>query len=386
MSPKDKSKDLNNDGITHESLEKETLFKETDDWENIKSKEFQLEFSLSPKKAEFVKDILKGINEMLVKEFTKEEIINTVVSAGVFDVAGATRFVNGAIIRYNSELNKNLLEIKALDNIIKSNKDNVFAWYKKGSILYELKKYDEAIECLDESIRLNSGFTAARDYKDLAIEKLKNQKESIRNSINTNGNRDIKIIDRKLVIKFYDDIKKEEIYTCERLLAMVDSGFDNSDNIKENKISVNYSGSGLSVDIIAKDFIGYWKKIVYNLGEENQFGYNLERNIEEMIKKGIKKDDDIFREHRNDINIKIINECRRSKKNYISTLQTHPKIPFSLVNLKVSWGGENTYAPLTVFSFLHHIVQNLSINELKNFNDVIKLYPKEGLDFYIKNY
>lgn len=196
--------------------------------------------------------------------------------------------------------------------------------------------------------------------------------------------------DRTLIIKFYDKIQRnkaldEKFKNLNNLLNSLDhTDQSHSNNVKENTISVNYSGIDSSVDIISKDFIGYWKKIIYNLGGENQFGFNLEKFIEEIIKDGFKKEDNIFSKYRNDLNIKIIKEDPRFKKIYKSTLNINPNIPFSLVYLKCSWGGENTYAPLSVVAFLQYIVQNLSTSELKNFIDAIKLYPENGLEFYMK--
>ena len=161
--------------------------------------------------------------------------------------------------------------------------------------------------------------------------------------------------DRKLIIKFYDNIQREKLFTISDWQKATESVGGNlskyRENLKENKISVNYSGLNSTVEIISKDFIGYWKKIVYNLGDRSQEGYDLEKGIEEIIKNGVINENDIFGKHRSDIKIKIVDESFRSNKIYSSSLQTKQGFPFNLVNLKCSWGEENTYAPLTVFSF-----------------------------------
>ena len=192
---------------------------------------------------------------------------------------------------------------------------------------------------------------------------------------------------RKLIIKFYDNIQREKLFTISDWQKATESVNGNlsryQDNLKENKISVNYSGLNSTVDIISKDLIGYWKKIVYNIGERSEVGYALEKDIETIIENGVVNRNNLFKSHRPDINIKIVEESFRSNKIYSSSLQTKQGFPFSLVNLKCSRGEENTYAPLTVFSFLHHIVQNLPNSELINLSNILKNYPKGRLSSFM---
>jgi len=53
-------------------------------------------------------------------------------------------------------------------------------WYNKGLALYNLRKYDEAIKCCDEAIRINPEYADAWYFKGIALDNLGEYDEAIK--------------------------------------------------------------------------------------------------------------------------------------------------------------------------------------------------------------
>jgi tetratricopeptide (TPR) repeat protein len=82
-----------------------------------------------------------------VFEITKEE--GDELEIGICHRKGANRFDEDTREKHNLEA------IKIFDSILEKNKSNSEAWYEKSLCYWNLKKYDDAIECLKESIKIN---------------------------------------------------------------------------------------------------------------------------------------------------------------------------------------------------------------------------------------
>jgi hypothetical protein len=172
---------------------------------------------------------------------------------------------------------------------------------------------------------------------------------------------------RKLMIKFYDNPNTDDLNIL----------------LKDKDASISYNGIRESVDIIVRDFIGYWKKISYNLSDASQEGLNLDRSVKSIIKSGINKEINVLYDEKPGFSVNIVNERLRAIKVYQSILEDSSKIPFSLVFLKCSWGGEEYYAPKSVLIFLDLIIRNLSEDQLQVFNNESTRICNERLENYI---
>ena len=53
-------------------------------------------------------------------------------------------------------------------------------YYKKGIALYSLAKYEEAVECFDEAIRIDENFTDAINAKGRTLRELGRTEEAIK--------------------------------------------------------------------------------------------------------------------------------------------------------------------------------------------------------------
>lgn len=69
--------------------------------------------------------------------------------------------------------------IMCLDEIIKLNPDSYTLWYVKGKILIDLKRYDESLECFDKSFELNSKHDLSLTTKGVALAHLKRFKKAL---------------------------------------------------------------------------------------------------------------------------------------------------------------------------------------------------------------
>jgi len=172
---------------------------------------------------------------------------------------------------------------------------------------------------------------------------------------------------RNLIVKFYDDPNTND----EDIL------------LKEKDASIIYSGSYADTYALARDFIGYWKKISYNLSGLSEEGSNLNQKLNNLISQGIKKDTNVLKDYRPGFSINIVEDKFRAVKAYKSVLEDNVNIPFSLVNLKCSYGGENFYAPKSVLLFLDLIIRSLTKNNLEIFNDEVKKNYYKNLEDYI---
>ena len=185
--------------------------------------------------------------------------------------------------------------------------------------------------------------------------------------------------DREIIIKFLDKIPRSD--ETERAIYNNDF-YALINNNREKQIYVYYSGINLDIRIIAKDFFGYFKKIVFNLSKQSKPGYFLNININYLINNGISRNTEIIRKHRSDFTIRLVEDHNRPHKIYSSRLFSHPFMPYSLTNLKLTWIGENTYAPLSVFVFLLFLQKNLDRNRLTELIDCLNYIPDNDLEYY----
>jgi len=69
--------------------------------------------------------------------------------------------------------------IRAYDEAITLDPEDVYAWYNKGWALYSLGNYTEAIQAFDEAIRLDPEYAGAWTSKGIAFDEQGNYTEAI---------------------------------------------------------------------------------------------------------------------------------------------------------------------------------------------------------------
>ncbi len=79
----------------------------------------------------------------------------------------------------NEEIESNK-QIILYNKAIESNPNDSFSYYNKGVYLYELKQYQDAINCYDKAIELDPKYLNAYFNKGIALDKLKQYEESIK--------------------------------------------------------------------------------------------------------------------------------------------------------------------------------------------------------------
>ncbi len=63
------------------------------------------------------------------------------------------------------------------DNAFEISPDNFITWYNKGSALAELGMFDEALNCINETLNLNPEMEEAIELKPMILEKINNPKK-----------------------------------------------------------------------------------------------------------------------------------------------------------------------------------------------------------------
>ena len=181
------------------------------------------------------------------------------------------------------------------------------------------------------------------------------------------------LLGRKLIIKFYD---KPETNNLKFLL-------------KDKDASIKYNGFSNCFDynfFVAKDFVGYWKKITFEFLNQGDISFKLNSclyNVIDNIKPDI-KDINILHDQRPGFGLNIVPERLKAPILYKAEFEDFNKIPFSLVTIDRTMGGEAFYSSKSVLIFFDYLIRKLKFPSYYiEGNDYAKEHPFEYLDQFI---
>lgn len=145
----------------------------------------------------------------------------------------------------------------------------------------------------------------------------------------------------KLIVKFYGDPRN---------------------TMAEDEVSVAYTTTRGDAFNIASDFWRYTGKVLSNMGNDPA-ARMLQNLLVEMIKnEEIGKNKNILQGD----NYKLKKVLERKGHVKICEARFYDN---NTINTKFSWGGESYYAPMSAIAFLQHIIDELSVEKLKEVNE-----------------
>lgn len=174
--------------------------------------------------------------------------------------------------------------VRYLENYIEKNPYSEIAWHQMGRFLYEIKKYNEALNAFDYAVLIDDQFVGALLEKGKCLEKLSRYEEAIacyERSIEMEdptsyaflrlGKCHEKLGNKKLAINFYSKAVHEDPLLDKGWIAITDFYIRQRNYQK----ALFYVNKALSIDNENSD---YWKRYasinrIMNFYEEAEYGY-----------------------------------------------------------------------------------------------------------------
>jgi tetratricopeptide (TPR) repeat protein len=65
--------------------------------------------------------------------------------------------------------------IECFNKVLSIDPGDAFAWLSKGSALYSLKHYEDALSCFEHALELDQQNLEAKQFKELCLEKMQHE-------------------------------------------------------------------------------------------------------------------------------------------------------------------------------------------------------------------